>query len=269
MQSLSSTSVYNKTFFDELQLTDFRSAQEIVPLILDLIDAKSVIDVGCGSGAFLSVFQQHGVKDIQGIDNASLDSAMLHIPTDKILRHDLTRPFSVDKKFDLVTCMEVAEHLPASCAEQIVDNLTRLGPVILFSAAIPHQGGTNHINEQWPEYWAKLFASKGYVVIDCLREKIWQNDNVTYWYAQNLLWYIKADQLNEYPKLAAYAHSTSPNQLTWIHPKTYVKNYDRLNSPVVLMLRFAWGLIPRWLRLRLVKPLDSMIWRHVSTNYGR
>ena len=137
MQSLSSTSTYNKTFFDELQLTDFRSAEQIVPLILDLIDIKNVIDVGCGSGAFLSVFKQHGVEDIQGIDNASLDSAILHIAKDKILRHDLTKPFSIDRIFDLVTCMEVAEHLPASCAEQIVDNLTRLGPVVLFRQPFP------------------------------------------------------------------------------------------------------------------------------------
>ncbi len=269
MQLLSSVPVYNETFFDELQLTDFRSAQEIVPIILDFVDAKSVIDVGCGSGAFLSVFQQYGIEDIQGIDSASLDAAVLHISREKILRHDLRQPFSLDREFDLVTCIEVAEHLPESCAQQIVDNLIRLGSVVLFSSAIPHQGGTNHINEQWPEYWAKLFANRGYTVIDCLRERIWQNDNVTYWYAQNLLWYVKSDQLKKYPRLAAHAQSTSPNLLTWIHPKTYVKNYDRLNSPMILIMRFAWSLIPRWLRLRLVKPLGSFIWKHVSTTYRR
>ena len=262
-------SSYDKAFFDETQFTSLRSAQEVVPLILDLLEVKNVIDIGCGTGAWLSVFEQFGVSRVLGIDNASLNGAKLQIKENQILKHDLLKTLELanDERFDLVTCLEVAEHLPASCAKQIVDNLTSLGSVVLFSAAIPHQGGTNHINEQWPEYWAKLFAEQGYRVVDCLRAKIWQNDNVAYWYAQNLLLYVKEDDLAKYPKLEPYVQSTDPNQLTLIHPKTYIKNHDRFNSPVVIVLRFVWGIVPRRLRLYLIKPLDSLIWKHVSTKF--
>lgn len=102
----------------------------------------------------------------------------LEIPEERFLSFELNNPFRIDRQFDLVISLEVAEHLPKECAATFVDSLTRLGPVILFSAAIPFQGGTDHINEQWLDYWAKYFQEKGYVAIDCIRKRIWQNDKV-------------------------------------------------------------------------------------------
>ena len=112
---------------------------------------------------------------------------MLEIPTDRFLALNLSQPLPIKQQFDLVVSLEVAEHLPCECAKVFVESLVKLGPVILFSAAVPFQGGTNHVNEQWPEYWAKLFQEQGYVAIDCIRNKIWQNDRVKWYYAQNIL----------------------------------------------------------------------------------
>ena len=67
----------------------------------------------------------------------------------------------MNRKFDLVLSLEVAEHLPSECAEAFVESLVNLGPVILFSAAIPYQGGENHVNEQWPEYWVGVLSGEG------------------------------------------------------------------------------------------------------------
>ena len=70
--------------------------------------------------------------------------------------------------------LEVAEHIPPECADIFVESLTwGLAPVIMFSAAVPGQGGTLHLNEQWPAYWASKFAQHGYVLIDCLRPQLW------------------------------------------------------------------------------------------------
>jgi hypothetical protein len=99
------------------------------------------------------------------------DRELLEIPKNRFMAVDLERPFQLKRKFDLVVSLEVAEHLPAHCAEDFVSTLTGLGSVVLFSAAAPHQGGEHHVNEQSPDYWAELFQRRKYVPVDCLRKK--------------------------------------------------------------------------------------------------
>jgi alpha-amylase/alpha-mannosidase (GH57 family) len=89
----------------------------------------------------------------------------------------------------------VAEHLPAHKAETFVDNLTAHGDVILFSAAVPHQGGEHHVNEQPPEYWRKLFAAEGYEVFDWLRPRLADRREVKAWYRFNS--FIYADKAGQ------------------------------------------------------------------------
>ena len=258
---------YSETFYDEALICATKSAGEIAPIVMKLFNVQSVLDVGCGTGSWLATFSKLGVPVVRGIDNAAMEKAQLQIPRECLIKQDLTQPFQIDRQFDLVMSLEVAEHLPESCAKDIVKRLVSAGDVILFSAAIPHQGGTNHINEQWPEYWAELFAEHGYIPVDYLREKIWNNESVNYWLAQNLLFYVKKESLSKYPKLAEYAKQTDAKRLTRIHPKTYVKNYQSMSSPHYMVMRAGWNLIPRWLRIRLVKPLLPLFWKQVSTKY--
>ncbi|GAX42589.1 hypothetical protein NIES4075_35910 [Tolypothrix sp. NIES-4075] len=220
---------YTEDFFEFVRDGSIKSAKEIIPIIFDLIHPKSVIDVGCGTGTWLSVFQEHGVENIWGVDGDYVDKKNLEIPEDRFLSFDLKSPFSLDRQFDLVVSLEVAEHLPQDCAETFVDSLTRLGAVILFSAAIPFQGGTEHINEQWLDYWAKYFQEKGYVAIDCIRNKVWQNDNVEFWYAQNMLIFAKKDylELPNYYLLRKHFEVSSSNQLSIVHPKKYLELVEK------------------------------------------
>jgi SAM-dependent methyltransferase len=261
------TATYNKSFYDETLLTSMRSANTIVPLVLQITEAQSVVDLGCGTGSWLACFHDNGVTDVCGVDNNSIENANLQIPHSKVLKHDLTKSFELNKTFDLATCLEVAEHLPAACAEQIVKNLTKLAPMVLFSAAIPHQGGTNHINEQWPEYWAEIFAKHGFVPLDCIREKIWDDDNVAYWYAQNLILYVSSGTITFKPNLEKLAAETNPKRLTLVHPKTYVKNHKITHDPRTLFMRLIWNLLPRSIRKTLIKPLASTFWKQVNTRY--
>ncbi len=258
---------YGRGFYDEAYITSVRSAQQIVPLVLELTGARSVIDVGCGTGGWLSVFSTHGVEEICGVDNNAIENAELQIPSSCMKKHDLVYPFTLDRRYDLAMCLEVAEHLPESSADMIVQNLTQLSSMVLFSAAIPHQGGVNHINEQWPEYWARKFHQFGFVPVDCLRETIWQNEEVAYWYAQNLILYVHESALSENSVLKDFAKDTNPSRLSMVHPKVYVKNYNSARSPKLLLMRLGWNLLPRKIRMALVKPLISVIWKQVNTRY--
>ncbi len=125
----------------------------------------------------------------------------LMIPPACFRATDLSRPLRLERRFDLAVCLEVAEHLPESLAERLVSDLVKLAPVVLFSAAIPGQGGTGHLNERFPSYWAEHFRKWDYTPIDCLRSQIWKSDEVDFWYVQNTIVYASMSQLSAFPAL--------------------------------------------------------------------
>jgi SAM-dependent methyltransferase len=189
--------VYTRSFFDELARGTWESAQIVVPAVHELLRPTSVLDVGCGMGTWLAEWRRVGVSDLFGIDGGYVDQAALEVPSDRFASTDLREPFSLGRTFDLVQSLEVAEHLDEPCADAFVESLARHGDTILFSAAIPGQGGTHHVNEQWPSYWAEKFVQAGYTVYDVIRPKIWTDQRVAVWYRQNMLVFARGRTLEE------------------------------------------------------------------------
>jgi len=193
----------------------------IVPLVVERLRPRSVVDVGCGLGTWLSVFLENGVADVTGVDGDYVDASRLEIPAERFVAHDLSTPLSLDRRFDLAVSLEVAEHLPADRAAVFVGSLTALAPFVLFSAAIPFQGGTNHVNEQWPEYWAALFEHRGFAAVDCVRREVWSDENVEWWYAQNTLLFVEEGRLAS-PRDGGPFERTPMSQLALVHPRQYL-----------------------------------------------
>lgn len=180
-------SSYDSHFFRALEDGVQRSASAAAGLLIELFQPCSVVDVGCGTGIWLAALREKGIKDVLGIDGPWVPKEQLAIPGNLFWEYDLTAAFELDRSFDLALCLEVAEHLPPDAAPRLVENLARLAPVVVFSAAIPEQGGHGHVNEQWPCYWAELFASHGYRCFTGLRERLWHSDVIEVWYRQNML----------------------------------------------------------------------------------
>jgi trans-aconitate methyltransferase len=200
--------LYDAEFYQSQRGGSHSSAQEIVPLILDLLSVKSVCDVGCGEGTWLRVFRAHKVVDIVGIDGDYVAKDRLQIPDASFQSMDLRKRISLERSFDLAVSLEVAEHLPESRAASFVEDLTRLAPIVLFSAAIPGQGGTGHVNEQWHSYWIALFSRYDYQLCDALRPKIWnRRDRIASWYRHNIMLFCSRSVLKELPRLAFSPHS--------------------------------------------------------------
>lgn len=213
---------YSDKFFARQKVDSYQSAQIVVPNVLSQFAVKSVIDVGCGVGAWLKVFADNGVSHYTGLDGTWVNPAELLIPKINFVSRNLELDFTDIGQFDLAVCLELAEHLPATSADKLIKFLTDLAPVILFSAAIPGQdlpGAMHHVNEQWPEYWADKFFIQGFRPLDFLRDKIWFDKRVKYWYQQNILLYVNQRFLSEHQHLAKYI--SDPNQLSRVHPKTY------------------------------------------------
>jgi SAM-dependent methyltransferase len=213
--------LYTPQFYEAHQGGARRSARQIIPLVLNWVHANSVVDIGCGTGSWLAVVRECGIDDILGVDGHHVDQDQLEIPQDKFVPRDLTGPVDLGRSFDLAISLEVAEHLPAECASTFVASLVRLAPIVLFSAAIPGQGGTHHVNEQWQDYWANLFQKHAYVAIDMIRPAIWHDCQIEWYYRQNALIYAHKESLCQYTALQTAKDRTNPAQLALVHPNCF------------------------------------------------
>lgn len=173
---------YNSQFFDMIRVGCQRSAAAVAPIVLHGYPAKTVVDVGCGEGHWGRAFAD------QGCEVLGIDGDYVQAPVIAFRPADLTEPIPDDVgTFDLAVCLEVAEHLPTARADGLIEDLCRLAPVVLFSAAIPGQGGVGHLNERWPAYWVKLFEAQGFECSGALRWQIWDDGRIENWYRQNLI----------------------------------------------------------------------------------
>ncbi len=203
---------YDSAFYELQSTYSSASARQVVPCLMSLFNPRSVVDVGCGTGIWAAEFRRQGLSDVTGIDGAYVARSQLRIPQSSFFDRDLEAPIVFGRTFDLAICLEVAEHLSARRAASFVEDLIGLAPVIVFSAAIPCQGGQHHINERWGSYWHHLFSTRGFVAIDCLRPRFWENTAVGYWYRQNMMVYVPKDRLEAFAPLVG----TMP--LDVVHP---------------------------------------------------
>src|SRR5437899_444207 len=96
---------YDSGFFEVNRERACASASVIVPIVLEFVQARAVIDVGCGLGSWLVAFRDHGVEDLFGVDGDWVRPEDLEIPHEKFLPWDLTKPLSLNRQFDLVVSL--------------------------------------------------------------------------------------------------------------------------------------------------------------------
>ncbi|MFB6453326.1 class I SAM-dependent methyltransferase [Bradyrhizobium tunisiense] len=190
---------YSEDFFDYMDRSAIPSAQEFAKLIVPLLHPSSVLDVGCGRGGWLREWKAAGVKTAKGLDGPYVPVKSLHIPIEDFFAVDLSTPFRLGEKFDLVTSFEVAEHLDPSCSSTFISSLTAHADTVAFSAATPGQGGENHINERPLVFWQEQFASLGYEAYDVIRLAMRNNRTVDPWYRFNTILYVKRNIADRLP----------------------------------------------------------------------
>ena len=183
---------YNADFYTYIDAGSRRSAKAVAALLMPEMKIGSLLDIGAGHGAWAAEWLAAGVKQVLAVDGDYVKADQLAIPAGSFRAHDLGTPLNLKRKFDLVQTLEVAEHLPADKAETFVGNLVAHGDVILFSAAVPHQGGEHHVNEQPPEYWRAKLKARSYDVFDFVRPALADRPDVMPWYRFNTYLYANA-----------------------------------------------------------------------------
>lgn len=228
--------IYNENFHKQREELTRYTAKKVINMLRQVYPIRSICDVGGGIGVWLDEakkqmggqFEYGYVLDGEYIrDNEKLVSQEEYIVT------DLEEPFHLDMKFDLVISLEVAEHLSETRAGSFIKDVTSLGEVVLFSAAIPRQGGNGHLNEQPISYWKKLYEKNGYNAYDIIRCNIQADKNIPWWYRNNMMIYchqnskwcaafeeVETQPMDDWVLLEAYT-SKAKSLDTYLNSKTY------------------------------------------------
>ena len=213
---------YDEDFYEAMSLESLKSARIYLAYLWKYIQAESVLDVGCGRGAWLKACRELGSRNLYGYDGSWNSKSMMIDESIEFICADLNKPFFLNKKVDLLITIEVAEHLNPSSSAQFVECLTDISEAIVFSAAYTRQGGTNHINERPHSYWANLFIKNGYVPFDLFRPVFWGNEDVSFCYRQNVFLYLKKGS-SSYGKFidAGFSELEQVQFMNCIHPHLY------------------------------------------------
>jgi SAM-dependent methyltransferase len=216
---------YAAAFYESHAEASLRSARCALGRAFGLLGTPAcVVDLGCGVGTWLRAAQELGSATILGVDGDWVPRDQLLIPGDRFLAADLAGadPAAIAARLprpaDLAMCLEVAEHLDPPQAPGLVGLLAGLADAVLFSAAIPYQGGEHHVNEQWPDYWAARFAAAGFRCFDLLRPALWLHPDLDWWYAQNLLLFARTGSAAE---AALLRHGQPGTPLRLVHPRPW------------------------------------------------
>lgn len=223
--------VYDRAFFADRDTETRYSAEQILNLIAEVIPSiSSVADVGCGTGTWLAVAKERGATNVIGFDGDWVDLDLLEVDAAEFLPRDLALPIESERRYDLAISLEVAEHLPIASAQTIVQSLTSLSDFVLFSAAIPGQGGVNHVNERWQSYWAGLFGAAGYDPFDVIRPHVWTDSQIGFPYRQNTLLYVTRSRQSE---LRTTMPMSPTESISIVHPELFL-------AATSMSIRKAW-----------------------------
>jgi len=222
------TRIYDKNFHHGHIDASLQSARIYLKYFWQFFQPDSVLDVGCGRGAWLKACHELGSNTLIGFDGGWNDQSSMIDDAICFQTVNLNEPFSIPQKVDLAMTLEVAEHLDPATAPQFVNCLADAADVVLFSAAYKNQGGTYHINEQPHSFWAHLFAKHDFVPFDLFRPVFWGNEDISYWYRQNVFLYLEKNSA-ACQKLRAHGFSeiADVSFMNCIHPQLY----DRKNIP--------------------------------------
>lgn len=163
-----SEDLYNRRFFRR-RIRRYHDDQIVIAkCFYEILGPKSVLDVGCGIGSYLCGFKEVGCE-VTGLDRYMNEAIGCADPSirEHLHKQDCGELFNLGRKFDLVICIEVAEHIAPEKSEILIENIaTHAKSKILFSAAVPNQRGTGHINCREQEFWVNLFNRHGFILLE-------------------------------------------------------------------------------------------------------
>lgn len=215
--------LYGQDFYNSQLLGSLQSAQVYLFHLYSIMGVpETVVDIGCGRGAWLATSKDFGVKRVVGVDGEwNSQNEMLDMDIE-LHRANLEQAIYLPEHFDLAISLEVAEHLRPESSDSFIDSLTRLSDVVLFGAAFVGQPGVNHINTRLHSFWARKFYDRGYLLFDLFRPTFWKDERVEPCYRQNTFLYVKSGHpFNKILVTSGYEANADAKFIDCVHPAIY------------------------------------------------
>lgn len=203
--------LYPNKFYAQRESKTSYAARVILDILFNEFEINSAIDLGCGNGVWVTELERRGVSRTLGVDGPWVPRNLFLSQSDYLEHNFALEKFIIKERFDLVICLEMFEHIPHARSIELISTISSITDCVLFSAAVPNQGGNGHINEQYLSYWVKLFQNKGFYVNDTIRPKIWNDPAIPYWYRQNIVIFSRVECLTQF------------GPIDIIHPETLIE----------------------------------------------
>jgi len=134
---------------------------EVADGIVRALHPSSVLDAGCAMGFLVEALHERGVEaagiDISEYAISRVDESV----RDRCRVGSLSEP--LERHYDLITCIEVLEHIPPEETDRVLANLCRSTDRLLLSSTPADYGEPTHLNVQQPEVWSALLAREGFL----------------------------------------------------------------------------------------------------------
>lgn len=242
---------YSDRFYARRAARIARSAEALVPTLVDLFRPGSVVDVGSGDGTWLRAFSRRG-SEVAGMDGPWVPRRHLQIDEGDFFPIDLGKaplPYALSlprPRYDLLISLEVLEHVDPERGDALVDLICSLSDTLIISAAAPDQGGTRHVNERWPDYWVTKFQDRGYKPFDFLRYSIWNDERIAPWYRQNVIGYFRGEVPQRVREFAQRGMDRLLEQpLPLCHPGVFGEKLGRFRRALRNPVAFAFDELRR------------------------
>lgn len=156
--------MYSREFHASIQHEERPQAERLGLYIKTYVPCQTFIDFGCSSGLYLLEVKKQ-LPDIKALGYEFSEAAVNAALCMDVHHFDLTQVLDRPKSpMTLGLCLEVLEHIEDSHWRPVLENITKLSDIIIFSAARPGQGGTGHINCRPKIDWIRRFSSLGWIV---------------------------------------------------------------------------------------------------------
>lgn len=184
---------------------------------------RSVVDCGCGSGAYVSALR------VKGLDACGFDGN----PSTPLMTLGLCGTLDLGvhgplPSRDAALCLEVGEHLPPESEDAILDNVCRAAERwLILSWAVPGQGGADHRNERSNDHVTEQLHRRGFErdpnASSLLREKAGIS-----WFKNTLMVFRRTESAAPLPRIlvgicSSQAHTgrREAARETWLsHPRS-------------------------------------------------
>ncbi len=154
------------------------TAAVVLPALVARLHARSVLQIDCGSAAWLGAARNAGATDVVGVEAHATPAEIRRIGRDSIQHHALDADFDLRRRFDLVLAPDLAAH-PPDAAGGIAAALARHGDVILLGLAAPADPGDR--------IWQHALRALGYEPVDALPAGFAADATIAPWHRRGLL----------------------------------------------------------------------------------